>query len=61
MFPSLDESENSKLLQYLVLWFSVSEVCCCINISNFKTPVLTEKDTDHLPGSEIIDRTSVSK
>jgi len=51
-----DESENSKLFQ-----FSVSEVWCCLNITNFKTPVLTETDAGHLPGSEIIDRTSVSK
>ena len=61
MFPSLDESENSKLLQYLVSWFSVSEVGCCLNVTNFKTPVLTETDAYQLPGSEIIDRTSVSK
>jgi len=56
MFTSLDESENSKLFQ-----FSVSEVCCCLNITNFKTPVLTETDAGYLPGSEIIDRTSFSK
>ena len=56
MFSSLDEYENSKLF-----WFSIPEVCYCLNSTNFKTPVLTETDADHLPGSEIINRTFVSK